>query len=704
MATKKNKIAGKKSKSSKGSSRVIWKGLKGKKRDQPTEIDGVKIIDKSERRGRRAPELEGTMSMTREGYGFVKVPDMEDDIYIPHKGMRGALNGDKVRVCITKRKIGNKSSRSMEGEVIKIIERSKRPHVGIIHTRGKSVWAIVESKNMPYDIRIDVDSPENLPEIGGIKAEKGVKVAVLVKDWPRKSLEPIGEIVDVLGKPGENDTEMHSILAEFNLPYRFEPEVENAADNISDVISEKEIASRRDFRKTTTFTIDPSDAKDFDDALSFKVLENGNYEIGVHIADVSYYVTPESIVDKEAYARATSVYLVDRTIPMLPEALCNKLCSLRPHEDKLTYSAVFEMNDKAKIIKSWFGRTIINSDYRFDYEQAQDIIENMRGPLAKEILTLHELATILRKQRFDHGAINFERPEMKVKVDENGKPIEIYQKESKDSNWLIEEFMLLANRSVAENVAKKCKAKNPTFVYRIHDNPNPDKLGELGKFARNFGHTLGEISTGKEIAYSLNSLMKTIKGKPEENAIQMMALRSMARAKYSTDNIGHYGLAFPYYTHFTSPIRRYPDLMVHRLLTMYLDGAKSQDKVLYEDYCAWCSEREQIATEAERASIKYKLVEYLQDKIGQEYEGTVSGVTEWGIYVEIEPTKIEGMIFIKEVKDDYLFFDEENYRIVGKATGRTFTLGDRVKVRVIRASLEQKLIDYELVWDWEQPE
>ena len=550
---------------------------------------------------------------------------------------------------------------------------------------------------MPYDIRIDVAGPEELPEIDGKKAAHGMKVAVLVTDWPRRSEEPTGRIVDVLGIPGENDTEMHAILAEYQLPYRFEPEVEQAAEAISETITEKDLAGRRDFRNVTTFTIDPADAKDFDDAISYRRLENGNVEVGVHIADVTHYVLPGSAIDKEAFARGTSVYLVDRTIPMLPEKLSNMLCSLRPDEDKLTFSAVFEMNAKAKIISQWFGRTVIRSDRRFDYEQAQAVIETKTGPLSEEILDLHALASILRKQRFDKGAISFERPEMKVLVDETGKPLDVVQKITKESNWLIEEFMLLANRCVAEYASKKCKAKNPTFVYRIHENPDPEKLGNLRNFARNFGHKLGDTSDPKQAAGALNALMKEAKGKPEENALQLLALRSMSRARYSTDNAGHYGLAFPYYTHFTSPIRRYPDMMVHRLLAMYMDGASSQDKLYYESCCEHSSVREQVATEAERASVKYKMVEFMQDKIGRQFDGHISGLTEWGIYVEIEPTKIEGMVSLREIRSDWYQFDEEKYETRGKASGRVFRLGDPVKVRVLRAKLEQKIIDYELV-------
>ena len=659
---------------------------------------GQEPVRTSERRSRSVEEFEGIVSLSRDGFGFVNAEGLKEDVFIPMRKLHFALNGDFVKIAVSKRRIqAGLKGRSLEGEVIKIIRRSTKPHIGVLVVRGRQVWAIVESKNMPYDIRIDVKDPADLPEIGGKQAAHGMKVAVQVTDWPKRSPEPLGRIVDVLGVPGENDTEMHAILAEYQLPYRFEPEVEQAAGKISEAITQKDLAGRRDFRSVTTFTIDPTDAKDFDDALSYRKLENGNVEVGIHIADVTYYVTPGSVLDKEAFARGTSVYLVDRTIPMLPEKLSNRLCSLRPHEDKLCFSAVFEMNAKAKVIGQWFGRTVINSDYRFDYEQAQQIIESKEGPLAAEIQELHALATILRKQRFEKGAISFERPEMKVIVDETGKPLDVVQKESKESNWLIEEFMLLANRCVAEYATKKCKAKNPTFVYRIHEDPDPEKLDSLRSFAKNFGHQLGDTSNPKEAAGALNALMKEAKGKPEENALQLLALRSMARARYSTDNVGHYGLAFQYYTHFTSPIRRYPDMMVHRLLAMYMDGATSQDKLYYEDCCEHCSVREQIATDAERSSIKYKMVEFMQDKIGRVFDGHISGLTEWGIYVEIDPTKVEGMVSLRDIRFDWLQFDEEKYETRGKASGKVYRLGDPVKVRVLRANLEQKIIDYELV-------
>ena len=663
-------------------------------------------------------EVTGKVQMTRDGYVFVVIEgEPDNDVFVKASKTRGALNGDIVKCAVTSEKKeaspeagkggrGRKdAAKRREGEIIEIVERSHKPFVGVLHIVGRQAWVLMQSRNMPYDISIDFDT---LPE----GAKRGMKVAALVDGWDKGEPTPKGHIVDVLGMPGENDTEMHAILAEYALPYRFEPEVENAADQISDKITEQDIKERRDFRDTLTFTIDPTDAKDFDDALSFKKLDNGNYEIGVHIADVSHYVLPGTIVDKEAQERGTSVYLVDRTVPMLPEKLCNKLCSLRPHEEKLTFSVVVEMTPRGKIESRWFGRTAICSDYRFDYDGAQQIIESdgkepadpaIGQDIRDAIVTLNKLASILRKRRFAAGAISFERPEMKVEVDATGKPIRVYEKITKEANWLIEEFMLLANRSVAEFIATsgkmdgKADKKAKTFVYRVHGEPNTDKIASLGQVVSNFGFKFGPSGNGREIAKSLNTLLAEAKGTPECDAFQMIALRSMAKAIYTTDNIGHYGLAFKFYTHFTSPIRRYPDTMVHRLLALYLDNAESQNKEYYEAQCQHASEREQIAANAERDSIKYKLIEFMQDKIGNEYEGNISGLTEWGMYVEIKPTMIEGMVALRDVKSDFFEFDEQNYLIRGRRTGKIFRLGDPVKIRVKAANLEQRLLDYELV-------
>ena len=679
-------------------------------------------------------ELTGQMLMSKEGYGFVRVPEMEEDIYIPARKMRGALNGDTVTVLASiKRsarglvgasagesagksagksaggrrggKLGGKSAGpSAEGEVIRIVERSKKPYVGVLQIIGGQAWVIVESRVMPYDIQVPFQSA---------KAEdEGKKVAVLVTRWERRDDAPWGEIVDVLGVPGENNTEMHAILAEYGLPYRFPEEVERAAAKIPVTIEPEEIKRRRDFRDICTFTIDPADAKDFDDALSFRVLENGNFEVGVHIADVTYYVRPGDILDKEAYERGTSVYLVDRTVPMLPEVLSNNLCSLRADEEKLTFSAVFELNAKAKVINRWFGRTVIKSDRRFSYEQAQEIIEAAPNREAVEpggktsveraVLELHKLASVMRAKRFEQGSISFERPEMKVIVDAQGRPLDVVEKVTKEANWLIEEFMLLANREVAYYVTKRLKSKPPTFVYRIHETPNEDKINNLRDFVKHFGYNLGTSNNPRELALSLNNLMGKTKGKPENEAVSILALRSMARAEYSTENVGHYGLGFDYYTHFTSPIRRYPDMMVHRLLWRYMDKGRSENKQMFQQMCEHASAREQLATEAERSSIKYKTVEFMQDKLGKIYDGTISGITEWGMYVQIEPTKVEGMVALRDIKGDYFIFDEKNYRLRGKASGQVFTLGDKVKVKVERANLEQKLLDYSLVWEMPQ--
>ena len=698
----------------------------GEKRKKSTGKAKKSFTQKHQRRSttRKIHEMvEGTVQMSREGFGFVIVPDREDDIFIPQKYMLHALNGDQVRAAVTRKK---DAKHRAEGEIVAIVERSKKPFIGILQIMGQRGWVIVESRNMPYDIQVPLEGIDD--------DAQWKKVAVQVVDWPMHTDAPVGKIIDILGEPGENDTEMHAILAEFGLPYRFDPAVEDAAARIPVKIEEKEIKRRRDMRDVLTVTIDPADAKDFDDAVSLQELDNGNYEIGVHIADVTHYVRPHDIIDKEAYERGTSVYLVDRTVPMLPEVLSNNLCSLRQGEDKLTYSAIFEMTPAGKVVKRWFGRTIINSDRRYSYEQAQEIIESSgdytlkylgemgsgvetksikvssrkrKGEsysdkeVASAILALHSIAGILREQRFQSGSISFERPEMKVIVDANGKPVDVVQKISREANWLIEEFMLLANREVATCVTKGLRLKEPTFVYRVHDEPDYDKVRNLKDFVKHFGYQMGSVNNGREVAAELNALLEKAKGKPECGAIEIIALRSMARAKYSTDNVGHYGLGFDYYTHFTSPIRRYPDMMVHRLLTHYLDKGKNEEKNRWEELCKHSSNREHLATEAERSSIKYKLAEYMQDKVGQEFEGSVSGITEWGMYVEIEPTKVEGMVMLREIKEDFFIYDEKNYCLIGKSTRKRFTLGDKVRIKVSKTNLEQKLIDYTLVWDTE---
>ena len=696
----------------------------GEKRKKSTGKAKKSFTQKHQRRSttRKIHEMvEGTVQMSREGFGFVIVPDREDDIFIPQKYMLHALNGDQVRAAVTRKK---DAKHRAEGEIVAIVERSKKPFIGILQIMGQRGWVIVESRNMPYDIQVPLEGIDD--------DAQWKKVAVQVVDWPMHTDAPVGKIIDILGEPGENDTEMHAILAEFGLPYRFDPAVEDAAARIPVKIEEKEIKRRRDMRDVLTVTIDPADAKDFDDAVSLQELENGNYEIGVHIADVTHYVRPHDIIDKEAYERGTSVYLVDRTVPMLPEVLSNNLCSLRQGEDKLTYSAIFEMTPAGKVVKRWFGRTIINSDRRYSYEQAQEIIESSgdytlkylgemgsgvetksikvssrkrKGEsysdkeVASAILALHGIAGKLREHRFQSGSISFERPEMKVIVDANGKPVDVVQKISREANWLIEEFMLLANREVATCVTKGLRLKEPTFVYRVHDEPDYDKVRNLKDFVKHFGYQMGSVNNGREVAAELNALLEKAKGKPECGAIEIIALRSMSRAKYSTDNVGHYGLGFDYYTHFTSPIRRYPDMMVHRLLTHYLDKGKNEEKNRWEELCKHSSNREHLATEAERSSIKYKLAEYMQDKVGQEFEGSVSGITEWGMYVEIEPTKVEGMVMLREIKEDFFIYDEKNYCLIGKSTRKRFTLGDKVRIKVSKTNLEQKLIDYTLVWD-----
>lgn len=627
----------------------------------------------------------GIVDMKSTGKAFIISEGEAEDVLIFPNNTNRALHGDTVKVHIFPKRKGHKT----EGEVIEIIKRAKTKFVGILEVSNKFAFVVPDNTNMPVDIFIPHENLEG--------AKNGQKVVVEITDWPRQAKNPFGKILHVLGVPGENNVEMNSILAEFGFPLEFPKNVLNDAEKIPSEITESEIKKRRDFRKAVTITIDPEDAKDFDDALSITWLPNGNYEVGVHIADVSHYVKPGSSVDKEGYERGTSIYLVDRTIPMLPEKLSNQLCSLQPHVDKLSFSAVFEMNDDAEIINLWFGKTIINSNHRFNYNEVQEIIEKGEGLFSKEILKLHQLAGLLRKERFKNGSIEFETTEVKFKLDEKGKPLSVYIKEYKDSNKLIEDFMLLANRKVAEIIGKKKnKESAKTFVYRVHDEPNPEKLNTFSEFVSKLGYKM-KTTSRKSTIDSFNKLLENVEGKGEQNMIENLAIRTMAKAYYSTDNIGHYGLSFEYYSHFTSPIRRYPDLMVHRLLFEYLNDGASAKKDEYEEKCKHSSEMEKLAADAERASVKYKQVEFLVDKVGQVFDGVISGVSKWGIFVEIIDNKCEGMVSLRDMEDDFYYLDEDNYCVIGQRSGTKYKLGDDVKIKVKRANLSRKQLDFELM-------
>ncbi len=661
--------------------------LASKEKIEETDKGKYRVLSK-------ADYVEGTIDMTTRKTAYFVSPEVEEDVFIPTNNLNKALDKDKVKVYIYNRRRG----RRPEAEVVEIIERFKTEFVGVIDIQKNFAFVSTANPKMYTDIFI----PKN--KLG--EAENGDVVLVKIEDWPAKADSPFGEVIQVLGKPGEHNTEMHAILAEYGLPYDFPVEVEVFAQKLDTDIHPEEIARRRDMRDVLTFTIDPRDAKDFDDALSFQKLENGNYEIGIHIADVSHYLQEGTILDEEAYNRATSVYLVDRVVPMLPEVLSNFACSLRPHEEKYTFSAVFEINEKAEVVKQWFGRTVIYSDQRFAYEEAQHIIETKGNTIPEDIsltgkdyavsddikdavLKMDQLAKIMRRKRMANGAISFDKVEVKFHLNEQAEPVGVYFKEAKDSNKLIEEFMLLANRKVGEYVGKQ----NKTFVYRIHDEPDQDKLINLQTVISKFGYNIN-FKSKEAMAKSINNLLEEAHGKKEQNLVDTLTIRSMSKAKYSTQNIGHYGLAFDYYSHFTSPIRRYPDVMAHRLLQHYLDGGKSVDDEVYEEKCAHSSNMENLAANAERDSIKYMQVKYMIDHKDQEFLGVISGVTEWGIYVEIIENKCEGMCRIREIKDDYYTFDEKQYALVGEVTHNLLQLGDEVWVKVKNADLVKKQLDF----------
>ena len=661
--------------------------LKAQDKIHETEIGKYQIISKAE-------YYEGVIDMTSRKNGYFVCDELEDDVFVPFINLNHALDGDKVKCYIYNRR----SSRKPEAEVLEILERAKTEFVGVIDIQKNFGFVTTTNAKMYTDIFI----PKN--EIS--TAEHGDVVLVNLEDWPKKADSPFGSVIKVLGKPGEHNTEIHAILAEYGLPYDFPIEVEAYANKIDTSITEEEIKKRRDIRDVLTFTIDPKDAKDFDDALSFQVLENGNYEIGVHIADVSHYLQEGTILDDEAYNRATSVYLVDRVVPMLPEVLSNFACSLRPHEEKYTFSAVFQLNNKSEVVDSWFGRTVTYSDQRFAYEEAQSIIEtksdvipaeiSLTGkeytvpkPIVEATLKMDELAKILRRKRMAAGAISFDKVEVKFNLNENAEPVGVYFKQSKDANHLIEEFMLLANRKVAEFIGKQKK----TFIYRIHDEPNEDKLINLQTVITKFGYSIN-FRSKKDISNSLNNLLEEVQGKKEQNLVDTLTIRSMSKAAYSTENIGHYGLAFDYYSHFTSPIRRYPDVMAHRLLQHYIDGGKSVSEEDYEEKCVHSSQMEGLAAQAERDSVKYMQVKYMQDHKDEEFLGVISGVTEWGIYVEIIENKCEGMCRIREIRDDYYTFDDKQYALVGEVSKNMLQLGDEIYVKVKNADLVKKQLDF----------